>query len=44
MLGGTTYECGVCPACGENDFWNETECMTCGYTAEPVEDSVESEE
>lgn len=44
MLGGTTYECGVCPVCGENDFWNSTECMSCRYKVEPEEDSEESEE
>lgn len=44
MLGGNGFECGVCPQCGENDFWNSTECMTCGYKAEPKEEDEESED
>ena len=43
MLGGTTYECGVCPICGGYNFWNDNECMSCGYV-KPEEESEESEE
>lgn len=42
MLGGTSYDCGVCPSCGANDLWNG-KCMTCGYE-EPEEDSEEESE
>lgn len=27
-----------------NNFWNDNECMSCGYTAEPEEDTEESED
>ncbi len=39
MLGGSGYNCSPCPNCGENDFWNESKCMSCGY-----EDQGEEEE
>ncbi len=38
MLGGNGYSCSQCPSCGENDFWNESRCMSCGYEEQEEEE------